>query len=75
MKKAIIQLDTLACPSCMQKIEGALKRLDGINQDSVNVSFNSSRVRLEFIDESLSISDIENAITTLGYDVLKSSVR
>ena len=75
MKKAIIQLDTLACPSCMQKIEGALKRLDGINQDSVDISFNSSRVRLEFVDESLSISDIEGAITTLGYDVLKSSVR
>ncbi|MGI6050850.1 MAG: metal-binding protein, partial [Acetivibrionales bacterium] len=25
MKKATIQLGTLACPSCMQKIENAIK--------------------------------------------------
>lgn len=75
MKKAIIQLETLACPSCMQKIEGALKRVAGVNGDSINVSFNSSRVRLDFADEEVAIADIENAITTLGYDVVKSSVR
>ena len=27
MEKAILQLETLSCPSCMQKIEGALNQL------------------------------------------------
>ncbi|NLV89632.1 MAG: metal-binding protein, partial [Tissierellia bacterium] len=35
MKSATIQLETLACPSCSQKIEGALKALDGIDKDSI----------------------------------------
>ena len=35
MKSATIQLETLTCPSCMQKIEGALKALDGVDKDTV----------------------------------------
>lgn len=75
MKSASIQLETLACPSCMQKIEGALKQLNGIDQDSVKVSFNSSRVRLNFEEENVSIEEIESAITKVGYDVQKSRVK
>jgi copper chaperone CopZ len=30
MKQATIQLETLTCPSCMQKIENAVKSLDGV---------------------------------------------
>ncbi|MCO4488939.1 hypothetical protein Si021_00923 [Streptococcus infantarius subsp. infantarius] len=30
MKKAILQLETLACPTCMQKIEGAIKSVAGV---------------------------------------------
>ena len=48
MQKAVIQLDTLTCPSCALKIEGAVKSLDGINKDSVSVLFNSSKVKVEF---------------------------
>ena len=75
MKAATIQLDTLACPSCMQKIEGALKSIDGIDQDTIKVSFNTSKVKLNFDEEKTSIDEIELAITRLGYDVLKSKVK
>lgn len=75
MKAATIQLETLTCPSCMQKIEGAVKGLDGIEQDSVQVSFNSSRVRLNFDANQVSIEDIEKAITKVGYEVQKSRVK
>lgn len=75
MKKATIQLEALACPSCMQKIENAVKSLEGVNKDSVKVLFNSSKVKLDFDDEKLTISRIENAITTLGYEVIKSQVK
>ncbi len=75
MKSATIQLETLTFPSCMLKIEGALKGLEGIEKDSANVSFNTSKVKLNFDEDKLSIEDIEGAITKLGYDVIKSKVK
>ena len=75
MKKATIQLETLVCPSCSQKIEGALKALEGIEKESVSVSFNTSKVKLNFDPEKLTIEKINNAITALGYDVIKSQVK
>jgi len=74
MKKATIQLEALTCPSCIQKIEGAVKSLAGVEKESLKVLFNSSKVKLNFDDETLSIKDIENAITKLGYEVKKSQV-
>ncbi|MGI6550182.1 MAG: heavy-metal-associated domain-containing protein [Syntrophomonadales bacterium] len=75
MQKATIQLETLTCPSCMQKINNAVKSLNGVDKESVNVLFNSSKVKLDFDDEKLSVKEIENAITALGYEVKKSQVR
>ena len=75
MQKATIQLETLVCPSCSQKIEGALKTLVGIEKESISVSFNTSKVKLNFDPEKLAIEKIKNAITALGYDVLKTQVK
>ena len=75
MQKATIQLETLTCPSCMQKIENGVKSLGGVDKKSIKVLFNSSKVRVEYDDEKVSIKDIENAIDKLGYEVLKSQVK
>lgn len=75
MKSATIQLETLTCPSCMQKIENGVKSLDGVDKKSIKVLFNSSKVRVEYDDEKVSIKDIENAIDKLGYEVIKSQVK
>ena len=75
MQKATIQLETLTCPSCMQKIENGVKSLDGVDKKSLKVLFNSSKVRMEYDDEKVSIKDIENAIDKLGYEVIKSQVK
>lgn len=75
MKKTTIQLETLSCPSCLQKINNAVKGLDGVDKDSVNVMFNASKVKLNFDDQKLDIKDIENAIQSLGYDVIKSNTK
>ncbi len=53
MQKATIQLETLTCPSCMQKIENGVKSLDGVSKESLKVLFNSSKVRVEFDDEKV----------------------
>jgi copper chaperone len=75
VQKASIQLETLTCPSCMQKIENGVKSLDGVDKKSIKVLFNSSKVRVEYDDEKVSIKDIENAIDKLGYEVIKSQVK
>ncbi|WP_456085605.1 heavy-metal-associated domain-containing protein [Lentibacillus cibarius] len=38
MQKATIQLETLSCPSCIQKINHAVKKLEGVNPNSVKGS-------------------------------------
>lgn len=75
MQKAVINLETLACPSCLQKIENALKGLKGVDKDSVEVLFNSSRTRLNFDSQTVSIEEVEKAIEDLGYPVIRSRVR
>lgn len=75
MKKAVINLETLSCPSCLQKIEKAVKGLDGVEKDSVEVLFNSSRVRTNFDSASISIEKIEKSIEDLGYPVIRSRVK
>ncbi len=75
MKSATIQLETLTCPSCMQKIENSIKNLDGIDKDSLSVLFNTSRVKVDFDETILSIDDINKVIIKVGYEVLKSKVK
>lgn len=41
----------------------------------MEVAFNSSRVKLQFNDEKVSIEQIEQAITKIGYEVEKSRVK
>ena len=68
MKKISIQLEELGCPSCVKKIETALKKQDGIVEASI--LFNSSKAKVEY-DETLIDSDkIVKTISDLGYDVL-----
>jgi len=75
MKQAVINLETLSCPSCLQKIESAVKGLDGVDKDSVEVMFNSSRVRTSFDSDTISIEKIEESIENLGYPVIRSRVK
>ncbi|WP_121616016.1 heavy-metal-associated domain-containing protein [Virgibacillus halodenitrificans] len=75
MEKAVIQLETLSCPSCIQKIENAVKGINGVHQDSLKVLFNASKVKADFESEIISINEIEKAIENLGYPVVKSKVK
>lgn len=75
MKKATIQMEKLACTACSQKIEGALKAMEGVKRDSVNIIFDESILNLEFDDSKVSPEDIAETIDVLGYDVLDSQIK
>jgi len=75
MSKATLTLETLSCPSCLQKIESAVKGLNGIDPNSVKVLFNSSKVKADFEEDKITIEEIKKAIEDLGYPVIKSKVK
>ncbi len=75
MQKANIQLETLTCPSCLQKIENGVGNLNGVDKDSLKVMFNASRVKFNFDGDVLTIEEIEKAINDLGYEVKRSRVK
>ena len=75
MKAANLQLETLICPSCVQKIENTLKQMDGVEADTIKIMINSSRARFDFNEEVVNLETIEKAINNLGFEVLKASAR
>lgn len=74
MKQAMIQLETLSCPSCLQKIEKAVKNVQGVDSNSVKVLFNASKVKARFDENQASLEAVKQAIEAVGYEVLKSKV-
>lgn len=67
MKKSY-QLETLICPSCVIKIEGTVKKIEGINK--AEVFFNASKLKVEFDENQVNGDDIRRTVEKLGYEVL-----
>lgn len=72
MRKAVFQLETLTCPSCIKKIENMLTKTEGVQ--FAKVLFNTSKVKTEFDDTQVSASKLEEKIQKLGYEVLSARV-
>ncbi|MDD4700082.1 MAG: cation transporter [Oscillospiraceae bacterium] len=68
MTNRTYQLETVSCPSCIAKIEGMLKKTNGIKESEV--LFNTSRVKVSFDEAAITSEDIKNKINKLGYNVL-----
>ena len=62
------QLETLTCPTCVAKIESAVKRMKGVEE--VQVLFNASKVKVNHSDELGDGTEIRKTIENLGYKVL-----
>lgn len=73
MQKIILQLEELVCPTCLQKIETAVGRIDGVSQ--LKVMFNASKVKAEIDPSKTSVDALVKAIESVGFDVLSQKVR
>ncbi len=71
MKTVKFQLETLTCPSCIKKIEGALNRLPGVEE--TKVMFHTNKVKVRFDQEKNSQDRIARTIENLGYPVLSKA--
>ncbi|MFD1441112.1 MULTISPECIES: heavy-metal-associated domain-containing protein [Lacticaseibacillus] len=72
-KKITMQLDQLTCPSCLTKIEGAVKQQPGVS--NVKVLFNAGKVKADFDDSQTSADQLSDVVTKLGYEVKKVRVK
>lgn len=68
MKTARFQLEVLTCPSCINKIEGVLKKEEGV--ENAKVLFNSSKVKVEYNEDQTNSDKLASLIEKLGYPVL-----
>ncbi|SDD87160.1 Copper chaperone CopZ [Bhargavaea beijingensis] len=72
MKQVVLQMEALTCPSCIKKIEGALGKMDGVEQ--AKVLFNSGKVKARFDERKINAEEIERTVTKLGYPVLSKKM-
>ena len=75
MATAVLQLETLACPTCMMKITKALQQVPGVVKTSVQVKFNASRATLDFDPNKTALDQLTAAVTKIGYQVLAAQVK
>ena len=73
MKRVMIQLGTLTCPSCMQKIENAVGQQKGV--DKVKILFNASKVKADLRSDETSPDALKKVIEDLGYEVEAMKVK
>lgn len=72
-KKVILQLNALTCPSCLTKIETAVKAEPGVGE--VKVLFNAGKVKAEIDDTQTNADKLSDVVTKLGYEVEKIKVK
>ncbi len=68
MTSKTYQLEILTCPSCTMKIEGAVKKMQGV--EKVEVLFNSSKVKVSYDESIQDCDEIIRTIEKVGFDVL-----
>ncbi len=74
MTSAIIQLETLDCPSCLHKIEATVKSLGGVSPEASRALFNSSKLKVTFDQHDIQLAEIEAAIEQMGYSIMYRKV-
>ncbi|AXI00300.1 Cu(2+)-exporting ATPase [Sporosarcina sp. PTS2304] len=67
--KKEIEITGMSCASCANRIEKGLNRLDGVS--SANVNFATEKALIMFDSDQIKLSEVEQQIRKLGFDVLK----
>ncbi len=63
---AIIKTPNALCAICKERIEGQLKRYDGVAE--VNVNFRKGETKVKYITDRINIEEIKAIIANCGYD-------
>jgi copper chaperone len=66
MKKTLLRSQELTCPSCVAKIETALKVIKGVSE--VKVYFNTGKIEVQHDPEIAKTDDLVKAVKSVGYE-------
>jgi copper chaperone len=66
MKKTLLRSQELTCPSCVAKIETALKVLNGVTD--AKVYFNTGKIEVQHDPEIAKTDDLVKAVKSVGYE-------
>jgi len=65
MKKTLLRSQELSCPSCVAKIESALKGVNGVS--NAKVYFNTGKIEIEHDAELVKADELVKAVKSVGY--------
>ncbi|CEP39342.1 copper-transporting P-type ATPase [[Clostridium] sordellii] len=70
-KKIDMKIEGMTCQSCAKAVERSVKKLDGIENISVNIA--TDKATIEYDPSKIKISQIKEAIKKVGYKVVEES--
>ena len=65
-----LRAEGFSCPSCVEKIEKQVRRLDGV--EKVKVHFASARIEIDHDTSTVSVDDLVAAVAKAGYKAAPS---
>lgn len=66
----VIKIDGMTCDHCKSTVEGALNKLDGVQNAAVDLK--NANVIVDYNEDKVTIEDMHKAIEDQGYDVEKN---
>ena len=70
MNKKNFKIEGMTCSACANRVERAIKKLNGV--DNANVNFATETLSVEFNEAELTNQNIEEAVVKAGYGVKKN---
>lgn len=64
--KTILRSKEFSCPSCVAKIESALKKMGGVKEAKVH--FNTGRIVVEHDPSKVNSDDLIETVQSVGYE-------
>ena len=71
MQKTLLRSQELSCPSCVAKIETALKALDGVSDAKVH--FNTGKIEVQHDIQLVKADELVKAVRSVGYEASVSA--
>ncbi len=71
MKKTLLRSQELSCPSCVAKIETALKAVKGVAE--AKVYFNTGKIEVQHDPQLVKAEDLVKAVKSVGYEAREAA--
>lgn len=71
MKKTLLRSEELSCPSCVAKIETALKAVKGVTE--AKVYFNTGKIEVQHDPQVVKAEDLVKTVKSVGYEAVEAA--